>query len=304
MIKENLFRKLFEIFKVNGQTLVTRQLWSGSPYWQCVLDLIDNKEMPYKAKQNNERFQRIKTALQTDIKGSARQLSEKVFDRLADFEPSSFYTLFEVAEAKYFREISKYDSKIGPESEEPYDRFIREFMPTIQLYQPIYLDSTLEKTSRAIPYMTGKWGGERVYLTDSKEDLLTKVYKASQRTDRTPVFWKINGYSAEETLTINPFARLTIFALESARIVDCLPLRLGNRSIYSSEEALEFLDKSGSRDLPKMAGVVGEAIWNYILRPVQQPLIKKYFEISRSYNDFGEEYFRKEIAHMRRDDLL
>jgi hypothetical protein len=198
------------------------------------------------------------------------------FSELCNMRADGLYTLFEVAEALTLKRYRGVDCKWGPESENRYDRFIGEFMSIMQFYQPLSLNSVPASTLPVIPYMERK-GEERIFLDDGKKELIDKLYKTAQRANKTDAFWEYSMKSGGGNGDIagkvpNPFVRAVIYAVEAAECMGCLPIRLRGKSVYSSEEALKMLELSGASGTVEMVGAVSEALWNYILRPIQEAM--------------------------------
>ena len=261
MKKIELIKRIMEIFRVNGNVLPTNTLWDNPLYWEVAAELAKTPQIIDKsagikfADIPKERF---------GISQEAIAKFDIVKTSIGNYPGSALYTLLEVAEASCLQRALKVDCKIGPESEERYDKFIEKFMGIVQLYQPLDLRSTEESVKPVIPYME-RLQEERVFLTDKKEDMLRKVYKTAQRANGSAPFWKLNQKPIP-----NPFTRLVILAIESAANSENLPIVLRSKSVYSSEEAVEYIEKSRATGLTDMTGTIGEAIWNYILKPVQQ----------------------------------
>jgi len=263
--KEKLLKRLFEVFEIDGKVLDTDSLWSAPSYWNAVLKLSETEEIIEKSSGTSLS---CISAEQLGLPAESSEVFSMVLSRLGTYPASSLYTLFEVAEAKYLNEEFGIDTKIGPESEERYDKFIKDFMNIVQLYQPLDLKSSSAKLKAVIPYMERR-NEERFFFDDTKDELFDKLYKAAQRAEVQPCFWEL-----DEREIPNPFMRALMTAIEAAAIQNCLPMRLLNKNVYSSDEAMDFIEKSGARSLRNIAASVGEAIWNYVIRPFREDKIK------------------------------
>lgn len=263
--KEKLLKRLFEVFEIDGQILDTDSLWSAPSYWNAVLKLSETEGI---IEKSSGPPLSCLSAERLGLPAESSRVFSRVLSKLGTYPASSLYTLFEVAEAKYLKREFGIDTKIGPESEERYDRFIGDFMNIVQLYQPLDLRSSNAKPKVVIPYMERR-NEERIFFDDTKDKLFDKLYKAAQRAEMQPCFWEL-----DERKLPNPFMRTLMTAIEAAAIQNCLPMRLLNKNIYSSDEAMDFVEKSGARSLRNIAASVGEAIWNYVIRPFREDKIK------------------------------
>ncbi|MDD5022683.1 MAG: hypothetical protein PHU63_00775 [Candidatus ainarchaeum sp.] len=262
--KENAKRRLLEavlkVFGVEGTVLTTPDLWLRKEYWEAVLDLfsiegIIEKGGVYSFSKAVEKNPSVFPNCQEFV---------NALELIGNFPASGLYTLLEVAEARFLQREYGIDCKFGPVSEERYDRFIEQFMGIVQLYQPLDLRASVSSPKIDIPYME-RLQEERIFFGDSKQELMEKLGKAAQRATKTKVFWETEAGTA-----VNPFVRYLIYAIEAADLSDNLPVRIRNRNVRSSEAAVETLEKSEGIGLSEIVGSVGEAIWNYIIKPIER----------------------------------
>ncbi len=258
--KKELYLKLFENFGIGGKVTLTDRLWSNPIYWESILEFKNLDGIIDKSSGAPL------NSFDSSIFGIGQDCMNpylEVMKEIGGIPASSIYTLFEVAEARTLQKTEGIDCKMGPESEERYDQYIKTFMSIIQLYQPLDIKSSEIDVKQVIPYME-RLEENRIFFEDSKEEVLNKISKMAQRAEKTSLFWKSkNGW------LLNPFCRMVIYAFESAEIRKNLPILLRGRPIYSSSEAIEFIYKSGASGLINIASPIAEAIWNYIILPIK-----------------------------------
>ena len=184
--KEELLKRIFQFLGVDGRVLITDAVWGNPVYWKSVLELckidgiIEVSIGPTIGEIPRERF-----AVPSPALGDF----ESVMQQLGMLSASGLYTLLEVTEALCLQRILGIDTKFGPESEERYDKFIESFMAILQFYQPLDLKSTVASANSVIPYMERR-DESRIFLSDNKTELITKVCATAQRAIKTPIFWK------------------------------------------------------------------------------------------------------------------
>lgn len=258
--KKEVLERMLELTCIEGKVILTDELWRNSIYWDGAIQLLGENPRIIDNRSGPKLSSLDKTSLSAIFPTESTASLLRVF---GEFPASGLYTLFEVAEALYLQRMLSIDCKIGPESEERYDGFISEFMSIIQLCQPLDLKSVPTSIRPLIPYMENR-DEDRVFICDSKSEVLDKVYKTAQRTEKTPLYWETKSGSFQ-----NPFVRLVLLALEGAENCECLPLSLRGRKVYSSYEAISYIEKSGSTGFTAIAPSIAEALWNYLIRPMK-----------------------------------
>ncbi|MFA5050452.1 MAG: hypothetical protein WC501_05585 [Candidatus Micrarchaeia archaeon] len=258
-IKRELYKRLMEIMKIDGKVIVTDELWSNPVYWKSILELKDLEGVI--DQKNGTPF----NYFDSEKLGIAKNAMDEFLEvqcKMGGIPANSLYTLFEVAEARTLQKTDDVDCKIGPESEERYDKFIEKFMSIMQLYQPLDIKSNEKEPRPVMPYME-RLQESRIFFEDTKEEVLVKISKMAQRAEKTNPFWE-----CAKMRVPNPFCRMVIYAFEAAENNQNLPILLRGKPVYSSMEAIEFIEKSGANGLINIASPIAEAIWNYIILPV------------------------------------
>ncbi|MEW6036356.1 MAG: hypothetical protein AB1529_07115, partial [Candidatus Micrarchaeota archaeon] len=237
--------------------LRTDELWYDPGYWSAVSELSTVPGII--SGRSGARFSDVASSFEPAILSA---MPEGLMGALGQIEAPALYRLFEVAEASALSRRMGIGCKIGPASEEEYDWFIGSFMGIIQLRQPLDFRSSPASPRPLLPYIS-KSGQERIFLDDGKEELAGKIFGLAQRSSGSPLFY--GGF-------MNPFARAAALAVEAAAAADSLPVRFGNSLVRDGEGAIRVLDRGGTSGLTRLAPVVAECLWAYLLKPVQAAL--------------------------------
>ncbi len=242
---------------ISPSFLRTGDLWSAPAYWEEVErwkgapGIISGRKGPL--------FSEIAPNLGP---GVIAAMPPGLMDALSLFDAPSLYRLFEVAEAAWMKRELQAGCKIGPASEQEYDDFIGGFMGIVQLRQPLDFRSTASQPKPVTPYI-GKEGEERIFFEDSKRELGDKIMRLAQRAQGQPLYYGD---------FLNPFARLSVLAVEAAAAADSVPVRILGSSVSDGAGALNVLEKAGFGGTTRLAPVLAECLWAYLIRPIQQRL--------------------------------
>jgi hypothetical protein len=238
----------------------TNDLWYSPEYWEEV-DRMKGWEGIIDESRKGRSFCDVYDRFEPFLK---RAIPEDLLRSLWDVQAPALYRLFEVAEAAYLMKKLAVQAKVGPESEEQYDVFIKRFMEVVQLSQPTDFRSRPGKPKPLTPYI-GNQGEERIFLDDSKEQLMMKVKKLANRS---------NGQPIRQECLLNPFVRLSVLAVEAAAIADSAPVMLGGAPLPDGESTLKMYERAGTERLMRIAPTVVECLWAYLVKPVQAELRK------------------------------
>ncbi|MEW6721999.1 MAG: hypothetical protein AB1324_01940 [Candidatus Micrarchaeota archaeon] len=243
--------------RVPVSILRTDDLWCEPGYWSEVESLRELRGII--SERKGERFSRTAESLEQAILSA---MPPGLMDAIGPLDSPSLYRLFEVAEAAWLSKSRGVSCKAGPSSEEEYDFFIRRFMGTIQLRQPLDLRSSPQSPRPIIPYIA-KEGESRLLLSDTKKEVDKKISALAQRAAGTPLDY--GGF-------MNPFARLAALAVEAAACADSVPVRLNGSALRDGAGAVAMLEKAGTASISRFAPVVSECLWAYLLKPVRESL--------------------------------
>ena len=237
--------------------LCTDDLWYAPAYWEEV-GRLGALEGIVDCKRTGRPFREVFAGFEPQLQ---KAIPEELATSLGNFPAPSLYRLLEVAEASYLVKSFGARTKIGPLLEEEYDVFIRDFMGVVQLEQPVDFNSVAGRMKPITPYI-GKENEQRIFLSDSKEEIVIKVMKLAQRASGQPMISQ-SGY-------MNPFVRLAALAVEAAANFDSLPVPLGSLRACDGASAVTMFEKAGTERLTKYAPAVAECIWAYLICPIQK----------------------------------
>lgn len=155
---------------LQGSVLTTYDMWDHERYWQIVDRLFSDgiyDAMPLVQKMKGSmKFE----SFPCEILGKMQSVTRNIPGVI---EVASLYLPAEVAEAVWLREMHDVAWKIGPSSEEIYDRFIRkEGMGIIRLRQPMALENGTSK--EVMPYIGKSTQPLRITFCDTPETLREK----------------------------------------------------------------------------------------------------------------------------------
>jgi len=233
----------------------TKDLWSSLGYWKEIDRLKGLDGIIDRSRVNGPLFCEVFESLD---EAERLAIPTDLLKSLGQKKAAGLYRLFEVAEAACLRDCALIEAKVGPAAEEQYDRYIKDFMDIVQLKQPLDFRSRPKCVKPITPYI-GNEGEERVFLSDTKEELITKIRKLAQRASDQPL---LNGF-------MNPFVRLSVLAVEAAAIAESVPVSFMNRQVSDGAAVLDKFETVGTRRLSALVPVVAECLWAYIIRPLQ-----------------------------------
>ncbi len=160
--RDLLLKNIMRNLKLDGEVLVTRDLWDDPEYWDIFREIIGgicpdelSERYPRKSRLYMKKFPKNVLGAFQDVVGS----------RIDDWYASVVYIPAEVAEAVWFQRYRDVGSKIGPiTSERIYDDFIfQKGLNIIGLTQPV----------DGVPYI-GKRGQNRVLFSDTLADIAVR----------------------------------------------------------------------------------------------------------------------------------
>jgi hypothetical protein len=167
--KKNLFEQTARRLGVEYATsvLTTENLWGDERYWRIVCQMVDSRE----STPNQRAFQNLQEAVSfgdipRELLGS---ITEAQREPLARFKACELYLYAEMAEAYFLRETLGVRAKIGPQSEEEYDCYLRPDFAIVQMRNPLEFGSQPSAPREVIPYI-GRKGQERIWASDIGRD--------------------------------------------------------------------------------------------------------------------------------------
>jgi len=159
--KEQIFKKAAAGLGMeeDARVLKTDDLWGDGRYWEMLASLIERREqMP-----NTREFKRVSVKFGDLPKALLGAIGDKERQQMANECACEVYLYAELAEAQFLRQIEGVSVKIGPQSEEEYDRYLRPELTIVQLKMPLGLDSRPGEEKLLNPYIGQK---EQVRIWD------------------------------------------------------------------------------------------------------------------------------------------
>jgi len=258
--KIRMLRQTSAVFDVPITVLGTADLWYSPEYWAEV-DGLKSIDGIVDQTRSGPLFSTVFDSFESEI---CSAVSPELKSALANTPAPQLYRLFEVAEASYLKKYFGVDAKIGPGAEQEYDSFIDAFMDIVQLQQPVDFRNRLKCAKPITPYI-GKQGEQRIFVSDSKQDVNEKIFKLAQRTSGQPILF---------AGLLNCFVRLSALAVEAAALSSSAPVKFGNLQVSSGSSVIGAFEKMGTDRLTRFAPIVSECLWAYLIRPLQNELKK------------------------------
>ncbi|MFH1685579.1 MAG: hypothetical protein ABH983_04705 [Candidatus Micrarchaeota archaeon] len=258
--KIKMLKQTSAVFDIPITILGTADLWYYPEYWAEV-DCLKSVDGIIDQTRSGPLFSTVFDSFEYEI---CQAVSPKLRSALAPIPAPRLYRLFEVAEASYLKKYFGVDAKIGPGAEQEYDSFIDGFMDIVQLQQPVDFRNRPNCTKPITPYI-GKDGEERIFVSDSKQDVNAKISKLAQRASGQPILF--SGF-------LNCFVRLSALAVEAAALSSSAPVKFGNKQVSDGLSVIQSFEMMGTDRLTRLAPIVSECLWAYLIRPLQAELKK------------------------------
>lgn len=168
-LQENNKRELYlQVAKNLGileytQVLTTDDLWKDERYWALVVNFTKNKELA----PNKRAFNSVSVKFGDIPQKMLGGITQNQREALANEDACNLYLYAELAEAVYLKNYYEADAKIGPATEEEYDKYLRSELSIIQLKNPLDISSTPANEISCCPYI-GTKGQLRFWVSDAK----------------------------------------------------------------------------------------------------------------------------------------
>jgi len=169
--KQALLSSVMINLAISGTVLTTYDFWNETRYWEIVRCLLEDGIVGRLPEDLRERGIRLGD-FPREIAGNMGKSLGRSFDNLYT---GSLYVPVEVAEALWLRKRYGVDWKIGPPSEELYDRFIEESgIGIIRTPQPSATEDGEVKI--AMPYIGKAAQTGRILFSDDMSSLQRKAF--------------------------------------------------------------------------------------------------------------------------------
>jgi len=161
--KKILLTNILNNLEINGKVLTTYDFWNDEYYWK----IVENVSNEVKADLEDYGIGYITfSELPKELLGAFTNVLDNNF--LAEMDAADIYSIAEVAEAVYLKEKYNVGIKIGPTTEEYYDKAIRKYnIGTIQFRVPKVWGPCFD-TLDAVPYIGKSSEMSRIFFKESE----------------------------------------------------------------------------------------------------------------------------------------
>ena len=186
--KKKLLENVMINLELDGFVLTTYDLWNDEAYWEEVCRLVDDgimQEMPEELRTKGIQMKYFPK----EVLGAMNNVIGKRLDQIYS---GFLYLPAEVAEAVWLKEKYGVEWKIGPPTEELYDRFIeREGIGIIRTTQPKVIESN--KVVDALPYIGKTTQPRRILFSDNRKTLSQKCWSGNPSFERALTLAEMYG---------------------------------------------------------------------------------------------------------------
>lgn len=237
--KKTLFESILTEYQMEGAVLLTHDLWGDAQYWDILASMLKSGRYSKKS-LTNDTLKWYKSEAEINEYQTIGELAPQLMsipapllNTIESWPAPLLYTPIEVAEALFLKEFRGVKCKIGHMEEKVYDKYILPQMDVVHLRQPADLKSTRIKPRTVTPYIDKERRDPklRVFWDDTDESLHTTLEQ---------------GSIEEYTLTLdpgvgevlNPILDKLVLAVESARCMNLVPVRIAGQNIYDGSELI------------------------------------------------------------------
>jgi len=176
--KRELLSKLFLSLDLQGEVLISSEVWKDKRYWELVRQVATNLNSEEISKQTGRKGIKL-----SQFPYKVFENADAIYEDVKDWDSCSFYVPTEVAEAIWLKERYNVSLKIGPlDTEKIYDEVIVKYgLGIIGMIQPSYrARARPEKESYipprikdCVPYI-GRKEQNRILFSDNLGEVLRK----------------------------------------------------------------------------------------------------------------------------------
>lgn len=251
-IKKGLYLFLMDYLGMNGGVITTDELWGRKEYWRYVAELVERGIVGME-----DRFSISFSQIPAEFLG---RIDDDVLADIGDVSAWKIYLPAEIAEARILNEFYGISGKVGPASEEMYDKYM-DFMDIVQFTQPVDMDTRKERVKTVVPYIMGQYQ-PRISFQDDINDVKKRLERAERRTeDEWPVY-----DSKSYGRVYNPVLQMAIIVVEVGRALGETVVVKG-RELSSGAEALI---KACTGGIKGWAEDIARMLFEFVIRPVQE----------------------------------
>ncbi|MBD3280192.1 hypothetical protein GF389_01550 [Candidatus Dojkabacteria bacterium] len=262
--KRKLFTSIADKFNLRIDVKTTLDLWKDPKYWEILYELIESEIFTrgnlmndtlkfYNSKEELMNVLRLK-----EIPKDFINLPIKVLKKIGNWPAPLLYTPVQVAEGFYLKERFRINAKVGQLQERVYDKYLKGQIDTYRLKQSVDLLSTRTKTQIVTPYIdkNKNKAQSRIYFGEKIESITEKITEI-----------EVDKYlfttDEEYCEVINPIVEKAIYAIESARCQEQVPVMINNTNIYSGGELMNAIE-AGKSNIENLKSELPSSISTFV----------------------------------------
>lgn len=245
--KAEFFKRIMDVMGINGEVIVTHDLWSKDEYWSAFVDFFSRENVTESLLTENTLGLNVS---QTKIDNSylVSELCGIVFpikcdeltEKIGNWRAAIIYLPIEVAEAMYLARVTNANLKLGPADERTYDKFIADYMDILHITQSVDMKSSKHNPITVTPYRYIKSSKKevRILFSDTPESIEEKLEPIHPEQYVATMHPKAG-------IVFNPFVEKMIYAIETARALGRNPILVDGQRLYSGRDLLEYVRTGG-----------------------------------------------------------
>lgn len=265
--KERIFQRALELFGLDGQVLLTQDLWGHEHYWSVVDELV--KSGRYSRKSLTEDTMRWFTSEDElnsyqslgAVAPGLMNMTPAAIKRMGEWPAPIVYTPLEVAEARFLADEFDVRVKIGHMEETVYDKYIVNFMDIVHLRQPVDFSSRRVSPKTVTPYIDRIRRGKaelRVFYEDTEDEIADRVGQAV-------IDEYVFALSPKAGEVLNPVLDKLVLAAESARWWGH-PLELAGGRVTTGAELIHLAARR-ELSISELAENLPRVAYRYLVEP-------------------------------------
>ncbi len=273
LAKQKMFNAISELFQINCECLITKNLWQDQQYWKILKNLFDKQVFTRGLLINNAlNFYDSKDQLMATMK--VKELPRNLVDlplecikKIGNYPASLLYTPAEVTEAFYLSEKYGINTKLGQSQERVYDRYMYNNFSVFRLKQPVALNSKKNNPLTVTPYIAKSVNNSsgkakkslRIYFSDTVSQIQTKI-----ETTLTEEY----VYTVDEKYgeVLNPILEKAILAVETARILNN-KIQIKSTSLNTGSDVIEAVTQ-GFLSVAQIKKQLANLLYQNIIQPI------------------------------------
>ena len=263
--KKKLYKRLMKRLNIEGEVLITLDLWQNQEYWNILMGLIEKQVFTRGLLINDalkfyeSKDQLMKTLKVKELPREFVNLPLEFIKKIGNWPAPLLYTPAEVTEAFALAQFKGIDTKIGQVQERPYDKYFKGSLNNFRIRQAVDLFSTLNKPKVVTPYIDKQDAKKelRIYFGDKPEEIKEKINLCKLENY---IFTTDEKYGE----LLNPIVEKAIYAIECARMKGKKNVRISGEKIENGQSLINLIS-NGKILISNLKEALPELIFEYLI---------------------------------------